>query len=454
MSLKSINPFTNQLIGESEELSDEKITDLLNRSAIAFEEWKRTDFNLRSGLMRKAADLLIVNKDKYSRTITLEMGKPVKEAVSEVEKCAWVCRYYSENAGEFLKTDIIDSGTYRSYVSYEPLGTILGIMPWNFPFWQVFRFAVPTIMAGNTSVLKHASNVQVCARLIEDLFRQAGFPGSVFANLAVSSSRVENIIANNVIKAVSLTGSEYAGQKVAEASGRNIKKSLLELGGSNAFIVLDDADIEKAVETGIKARMLNAGQSCIAAKRFIVHEKVSEEFISRFIEKAEKLIQGDPLDVQTEIGPLSSVSQAETIEKQVSESLSMGARLATGGIRDNAFYKPTVLLGVKPGMPVFDEEVFGPVAPIIVARDIHEAVSLANKTKFGLGVTVFTNDLAKAQELAPGFRDGAVFINELVKSDPRLPFGGTGRSGYGRELSFHGIREFVNVKTVYLNRLT
>jgi succinate-semialdehyde dehydrogenase/glutarate-semialdehyde dehydrogenase len=452
MSLKSINPYTNRVIEEFKEFSERKLEEILIQSGDAFEKWKRTESGYRKSLMSKVSGLLIENIKDYAGSITAEMGKPVSESKAEVEKCAWVCDYYARNAGIFLRNESVDTDADMSYVCYEPLGAILGIMPWNFPFWQVFRFAVPTLMAGNSVLLKHASNVQICARNIENIFTGSGFPLPVFRNLVIGSNRVGRIIENDVVKAVSLTGSEFAGQRVAETAGRKIKKTLLELGGSNAFVVLADADVEKAVEIGIKARMQNAGQSCIAAKRFIIHEKVSEKFIALFKEKLNELRLGDPTKEETNIGPLASIQQAETVEKQVRKSVKMGAMVIAGGDRDNAFFPPTLLIDVRPGMPVFDEEVFGPVAPITVARDIADAVALANQTKFGLGVSLFTNDLKKARELVHEFDDGAVFINSLVKSDPRLPFGGTKRSGFGRELAIHGIREFVNIKTVYIKK--
>jgi len=452
MSLKSINPYTNRVIEEFEEFSERKLEELLIQSGNAFEKWKRTKFGYRKSLMNKVSRLLTENNKEYAESITAEMGKPVSESKAEVKKCALVCDYYAKNAEFFLRNESVETDADMSYVCYEPLGTILGIMPWNFPFWQVFRFAVPTLMAGNTVLLKHASNVQICARHIENIFTGSGFPSSVFRNLVIGSNKVEKIIEHDFIKAVSLTGSEFAGQKVAETAGRNIKKTLLELGGSNAFVVLADADVEKAVEIGIKARMQNAGQSCIAAKRFIVHEKVSEKFIALFKEKLNNLHPGDPTKEETNLGPLASLQQAETVEKQVRKSVEMGARVMAGGNPDYALFPPTLLIDVRPGMPVFDEEVFGPVAPVIIAKDTAEAVALANQTKFGLGVSLFTNDLKKAKDLVLEFNDGAVFINDLVKSDPRLPFGGTKRSGFGRELAIHGIREFVNIKTVYFKK--
>jgi succinate-semialdehyde dehydrogenase/glutarate-semialdehyde dehydrogenase len=453
MSLKSINPYTNRIIEEFDEFSDRQLEDLVTQSGDAFKKWKKTSFAYRKSLMYKVSGLLVENIKEYAGAVTAEMGKPVSESIAEVEKCAWVCNYYADHAEDFLREEPASSDADISYVSYEPLGIVLGIMPWNFPFWQVFRFVVPTLMAGNTVLLKHASNVQICARNIENIFTRSGFPPSVFSNLVIGSSRVEKIIEHELVKAVSLTGSEFAGQKVAECAGRKIKKTLLELGGSNAFIVLADADLEKAVETGIKARMQNAGQSCIAAKRFIVHEKVSEKFISLFKEKMKELRHGDPMDKEINLGPLANIEQAETVAKQVRESVEMGARVISGGSPDNTYYPPTLVLDVRPGMPLFDEEVFGPVAPVIIAKDTSEAIELANQTKFGLGVSLFTNDLKKAAELVPEFNDGAVFINALVKSDPRLPFGGTKQSGYGRELAIHGIREFVNIKTVYIRKI-
>ena len=452
MSLKSVNPYSNQVTEEFEEYSESTLDKILIESGDAFQKWKRTSFSHRESLMMNASRLLIKNAMKYAESITAEMGKPLYESKAEVEKCAWVCEYYAENAENFLKRESVETDADISYYYYEPLGTILGIMPWNFPFWQVFRFAVPTIMAGNTVLLKHASNVQICARHIENVFTEAGFPSSVFRNLVIGSEKVQGILENESIRGVSLTGSEYAGRKVAETAGRKLKKSLLELGGSNAFVVLEDADLEKAVKIGVTARMQNAGQSCIAAKRFIVHEKIHDKFIALFREELKKIRSGDPSDENTSMGPLAGTEHAKTVEAQVRRSLEMGALVIEGGLRENSFFQPTLIVNVKPGMPVFDEEVFGPVAPVIITGSTEEAILLANQTKFGLGVSLFTRDIKKAGELLPEFDDGAVFINSLVKSDPRLPFGGTKQSGYGRELSIHGIREFVNVKTIYIKK--
>jgi succinate-semialdehyde dehydrogenase / glutarate-semialdehyde dehydrogenase len=450
MKLKSINPYNGKVLDEFEEMSDTELQSVIERSGKAFDHWRLTDTDLRSSMIRKVASILQSNAELYASAITEEMGKPLAEARAEVEKCAWVCNYYAENAPSFLKEEEIITDAGLSYVKYEPLGVILGIMPWNFPFWQVIRFAAPTLLAGNTILLKHASNVQRCAGLIEQVFAQAGFPGDVFRNLITGSARMEKVIANDIVKAVSLTGSESAGRSVASVAGKYLKKCLLELGGNNAFIVLEDADVVKAAEAGIKARMMNCGQSCIAAKRFIIHHKSADRFTNLFLNKLGKLRSGDPSDKETTIGPLSSVQQAEIVEDQVKRSVSMGARVLTGGVRNGAFYSPSVVVDVGPGMPLFDEEVFGPVAPFIVAGSDDEAISLACDTRFGLGVTIFTNDTEKAAGLSSRFSDGAVFINEHVKSDPRLPFGGTGISGYGRELSIQGIREFVNVKTIYI----
>lgn len=452
MILKSINPFTSKVIKEFEEYSEEKVENLLHESAESFDKWKKTDLEYRSLLMTNVAELLRANLNEYSEAITSEMGKPIKESRAEVEKCIWVCEYYAKHAKRFLATETIETDAYKSYVSYEPLGTILGIMPWNFPFWQAFRFCSPTLMAGNTVLLKHASNTQICAKHIEDIFENSGFPAGVFRNLVIGSERVENIIKHETIKAVSLTGSESAGRKVAATAGGAIKKTLLELGGSNAFIVLDDADVKNAVQIGVKARFLNAGQSCLAAKRFIIHRKVSEEFIKLFLHEIKKMKSGDPSKEETELGPLAGIQHAETIEYQVKRSTDMGANLLFGGIRDKAFFQPSLVTNVSPGMPLFDEEVFGPVASVTIVENTAEAIALANATDFGLGVALFTSNLKKAGDLVSQFEDGAVFINALVKSDPRLPFGGTKRSGYGRELADNGIKEFVNIKTVYFNQ--
>lgn len=447
--MKSINPFSNKPIAEYPEYKNYEISEILNKAVDAFISWKNTSFEVRINLILKVAEKLRINKDIYARTITLEMGKPVSESKAEVEKCAWVCEYYAENAEKHLEPEIINTEARHSRVQYEPLGPILGIMPWNFPFWQVFRFLAPNIMAGNVTLLKHASNVQGCARHIEDIFNECNYPTGVFQNVVISSSGVKEIIEHSSIKAVTLTGSEYAGSTVASQAGKCIKKTVLELGGSNAFIVLDDANIDEAVREGVTARMMNCGQSCIAAKRFIVHNSVYNDFVKKFSNAIKKLVVGNPLEEKTQIGPLSSLAQAKEVEKQVNDSLKQGAKIETGGTRNECFYLPTVLTNVTAETTVFKEEVFGPVAPVIGFNTDEEAVQLANSSEFGLGATIFTNSFERAEKLIPEIEDGAVFINSLVKSDPRLPFGGTKKSGYGRELSLLGIREFVNAKTVF-----
>jgi succinate-semialdehyde dehydrogenase/glutarate-semialdehyde dehydrogenase len=450
MRIQSTNPFTNTLLEEFETFSSEKVATLVEQAERTFSSWRRTDFAHRCRLMKKAASIMRDKKATYARTITLEMGKPIRESVSEVEKCAWTCEFYAENAEKFLRDIVIETDADKSYVIHQPLGAILAIMPWNFPFWQVVRFAAPALMAGNVGLLKHASNVTRCALHIEDIFQEAGFPEGVFQSLILESGKITSLIENPVIKAVTLTGSEKAGAEVAAAAGKNIKKSVLELGGSNAFVVLDDADIEQAATVGVQARMINTGQSCIAAKRFIIMEKVADKFLEAFRKKLGALRAGDPLESTTEIGTLARIDLAEQLESQVNKSIAMGAKLLMGGNRDQAKYTPAILTGVKPGMPAFDEELFGPVAPFTVVKTEDEALAMANHTKFGLGTTICTTNRLKAEKFIENIEDGSVFINALVKSDPHLPFGGTKRSGYGRELSEYGIKEFVNIKTVYI----
>lgn len=450
MALKSINPFTNEIIKEYEEDNMQQIQDKLENASNAFAEWKFSDFKTRATNMVNITNILKANKEKYARLMTDEMGKPITESQAEIEKCSWVCSYYADNAPDFLQNENIETDAKHSYVSYDPLGTILAIMPWNFPFWQLFRFAAPALMAGNVALLKHASNVQGCSQAIRDIMHEAGYPDGVFQSLMISSGEVSKIIDDERIAAITLTGSEFAGAKVAETAGRNIKKTVLELGGNNAFIVLDDADIDKAVDIGVKARMQNGGQSCIAAKRFIIHEKVYDQYLERFVSKMKKIIPGDPASAETQLGPLASVDQAELVEKQVKDSVHKGAKLILGGQRDRALFEPTVIENMKPGMPVFDEEVFGPVASFLKTSNDLDCVKISNMSKYGLGATIFTSNTDRARKMIPHFQDGSVFINQLVKSDPRLPFGGTKKSGFGRELSHHGIKEFVNTKTVYI----
>lgn len=452
MYFQSINPYTQQVIENHRAHSAAETKDILEQSIISFNNWSQTSFAHRSALMHKAADILEKKVDTYSEMISQEMGKIIPEAKAEVLKCALVCRFYADNAENFLSPRHIKTDAASSYVQYDPLGTILAIMPWNFPFWQVFRFAAPTLMAGNTGILKHASNVFGCAKMIASVFEEAGFPDGVFQNLFIHHDQTEDVIAHDAIKAVTLTGSERAGSAVGMLAGKYLKKSLLELGGNNAFIVMEDADIARAVKTGLTARMMNAGQSCIAGKRFIIIGNAYKPFVEQFTQAASELQTGNQLDKNTKVGPLARVDLAEELQVQLQKSLKAGAKLLCGGVQKDALHHPTVIENVKPGMPAFDEETFGPLAAMIYAENMEEAIELANQSKYGLGVTIFTGNPQNAAKYARQFKDGAVFINELVKSDPRLPFGGTGRSGYGRELAQEGILEFVNVKTVYIAR--
>ncbi len=452
MTFKSINPYTGEQIAIYQKHSETEIEEILHQSTIAFNQWKNVSIAERSEMMLKAADLLKRNESKYAKTITLEMGKPISESTAEIQKCAWVCKYYAENAEKFLQSKTIETDAYKSYVRYDPQGTVFAIMPWNFPFWQVLRFAAPTLMAGNTALLKHASNVFGCATHIAELFEEAGFPKGAFQNLFIGHEDTELVVKNATVKAITLTGSERAGSSVATLAGKYLKKSLLELGGSNAFIVAEDADIDKAIEIGLKARMLNNGQSCIAAKRFILVGDAYERFVPKFREAVAKLKIGNPLEAGTQISVLAREDLAVDLENLIKKSVEMGAEILIGGNRKGAHYEPTILINVKSGMPAFDEETFGPMAAIIKAKTIDEALELAAQSKFGLGLTLFSEDIEKAQSYANKVEDGAYFINELVKSDPRLPFGGTKISGYGRELSQEGLLEFVNVKTVFVNK--
>lgn len=415
--------------------------------------WRNLSIQKRISFLPQLAQLLLENKEEYATCITTEMHKPISQAIAEVEKCALLCNYYYENAESFLATKYIETEASESFVTYEPLGVILGVMPWNFPFWQVFRFAVPTLIAGNTVVVKHASNVPKSAKLIQEIFEQAGFPKGSYQDLRISSDEVAKVIGNPIVKAVSLTGSEQAGIAVATEAGKHLKKCVLELGGSNAFIILEDANVEKAVATAVNARMQNAGQSCIAAKRFLVHKNIADEFVAKFKVALKNLKTGNPLDKETQIGSLARVDLAEELEVQVQKSIEMGAKLIAGGNRKDAFYEPTILTKVTTEMPVFNEETFGPVAAIITFKTIEEAIKLSNQSDFGLGVSIFTQDIDFIKTKISDFNEGAVFFNEMVKSDPRLPFGGVKKSGYGRELSEDGIKEFVNVKTVVINKL-
>ncbi len=450
MEFKSINPYNGQEIGRYTAQTEAETASMLAKAEETFSTWRAVPLFERAQLMAKAGQVLRDNIEEYAKMITLEMGKPISESRAEVNKCAWVCDYYADHAAEFLADDIIETDAQKSFVKHEPMGCVLAIMPWNFPFWQVFRFAAPTLTAGNTGMLKHAPNVFGCAEQIEGVFKKAGFPEGVFQNLIVHHDQTESVIAHDAIKAVTLTGSERAGSSVAEISGKYIKKSLLELGGNNAFIVWEDADIDQAVQTAITARMLNCGQSCIAAKRFILVGEVYDEFVSKFTEAVRALPSGDTMDDATKVGPLARKDLADQLQHQVQKSITAGAELLCGGNQTECYHEPTVLGNVTPGMPAFDEETFGPLAAMIRAKDIEEAFELSEMSKYGLGVTVCTTNIDKALSMSHRVSDGAYFINELVKSDPRLPFGGTKRSGYGRELAKDGMMEFLNHKTVYV----
>ncbi|MFA9390132.1 MAG: NAD-dependent succinate-semialdehyde dehydrogenase [Prolixibacteraceae bacterium] len=450
MKFKSINPYNGEPIGVHTALTPEELDEKLNRGMIAFQSWKEVPLSERCSLLKNAGQVLRNNVELYATMITQEMGKPISESRSEVNKCAWVCDYYAENAAAFLADEIIPTDAELSFVAHHPIGSVLAIMPWNFPFWQVFRFAAPTLTAGNTGLLKHAPNVFGCAKLIEEVFVKAGFPPDVFQNLIVHHDQTEQIVAHQSVKAVTTTGSERAGSAVAAIAGKYLKKSVLELGGNNAFIVWDDADIDAAIKTAVVARMLNCGQSCIAAKRFILVESIYDEFVSKFIEAIKLLKSENPLLESTDIGPLARPDLADQLHRQVNESVTQGAKLLYGGQQNGCHHEPTVLGDVLPGMPVFDQETFGPLAAMIKAENIDHAFELAENSKYGLGLTVCTRNTDKALGYASRVSDGAYFINELVKSDPRLPFGGTKQSGFGRELAKDGMMEFVNRKTIYM----
>jgi len=451
-TITTINPFTQEELKTYNLIKDVDLKQKLNLADKQFQSWKTTEIKDRSNLMSKAAELLIERKETYAKLMTEEMGKPITQGIAEIEKCAWVCDFYAKNAEDFLADQLIETDAEESFISYDPLGVILAIMPWNYPFWQVMRFAAPTLMAGNTALLKHASTTTQCALEIEKLFEDAGFPEGCFQTLLVSHDQIETIIGNDIVKAVSLTGSEGAGRKIAEIAGKNLKKVVLELGGNNACIVLKDADLDEHIDTMAWARMQNAGQSCIAAKRFIVVEDIYDEFLTKFKAKVESYVVGNPMEDKTEVATMASVSLAEEVEQQVKKSLDKGAKVVYGNKREDALYHPTILENVTAEMPVFKEEVFGPVAAIIKVKDEDEAYETASNSRFGLGSMVFTKNTDKAKKRIGEIADGAFFINELVKSDPRLPFGGTKASGYGRELSKEGIMEFVNVKTVYSSK--
>jgi succinate-semialdehyde dehydrogenase/glutarate-semialdehyde dehydrogenase len=453
MALLSVNPATEDVLQTFEEFSDQQVDSALQQAHDAQRAWRLSSFGERSARLQAVARVLRGQKSRLAALATTEMGKPIVEAEAEIEKCAWNCDFYAEHAATFLADEHVETNASESYVAFEPLGVVLAIMPWNFPFWQVIRFAAPALMAGNGAVLKHASNVPGCAMAIEEAFRAAGLPDGLFRTVLVPGSKVENLIGDPRIQAVTLTGSSEVGERVASAAGRHLKKQVLELGGSDPFIVLADADLDAAAATAVRARNQNNGQSCIAAKRFIVEEPVADQFTQKFAAAVKALRVGDPMQRETNVGPLARADLRDALSEQVERSVARGARTIVGGQPVNGkgfFYAPTVLDGVTEDMPAFREETFGPVAAIIRARDAQDAVRLANDTEYGLGAVVWTRDIQHAKELARRIEAGSVFINGMVASDPRLPFGGIKRSGYGRELGTYGIKEFVNIQTVWI----
>jgi succinate-semialdehyde dehydrogenase/glutarate-semialdehyde dehydrogenase len=454
MPIESINPANGKLLRTYDEMSASDVDAILERSHRAHLDWRVSAFADRSRLMRRAAQVLRDGAPGYARLMTEEMGKPIKDGRAEVEKCAWACDFYAEMAEEFLKPIPVATDATKSFVAFEPIGVVLAVMPWNFPFWQVFRFAAPAMMAGNAGVLKHASNVMGAALAIEEVFQEAGFQKDLFRSLVISGRQVARVIENPKVMAVTLTGSTPAGKAVASKAGEMLKKTVLELGGSDPYVILGDADLEEAVDICVRSRLINSGQSCIAAKRFIVLEKHAPTFEKRFVELMKAKKMGDPMEEDTVVGPQAREDLRDELHEQVRKSIEKGARLLLGGEvpkAPGAFYPPTVLAGVKKGMPAYDEELFGPVAAIISVADEDEAIRVANDSVFGLGAAVFTRDARRGEEIAQKhLHAGACFVNTFVKSDPRLPFGGIKESGYGRELADFGIREFVNIKTVYV----
>jgi succinate-semialdehyde dehydrogenase / glutarate-semialdehyde dehydrogenase len=452
--ITSLNPATGEEIRRYPEMTPDEVNAAINAAHEAYRSWRERSFSQRAAPMKQAAEILRERAGEYAVLMAEEMGKPVRDGRAEAEKCAWVCDYYADNAAAFLGREDVTTDASSSFVTFQPLGVVLAVMPWNFPFWQVFRFAAPALMAGNAAILKHASNVPGCALAIEEIFDDAGFPDHLFSSLLVGSSQVSAMIENPLVRAVTLTGSTPAGRAVAGRAGEMIKKTVLELGGSDPYIILDDADLDLAVTTCAYSRMINSGQSCIAAKRFIVTEKNRAEFERRFVAHMKSFRLGSPLDDETEVGPQARQDLRDDLHRQVEESVAAGARVLLGGEipeGPGAFYPPTVLTDVLPGMPAYDEELFGPVAAIIPVAGEAEAIQVANDSIFGLGAAVFTRDGARGERLAAeAIEAGNVFVNSFVKSDPRLPFGGIKESGYGRELSHYGIKEFVNIKTVYV----
>jgi succinate-semialdehyde dehydrogenase/glutarate-semialdehyde dehydrogenase len=446
------NPYNSAFLSQHQYITNDEAAQIVQLSHKTHTFWKDRTVTERLNFIKSLANALTKQQHLLAKQCTAEMGKPISQSVAEVQKCKTLCEYYLSNAEKFLASKKIDTDGSESYVVYESLGIILGVMPWNFPYWQVFRFAIPAIIAGNTVVVKHASNVAGCAIMIEELFKEAGFPDGVYKNLLISGSQVKDIIEHDAVKAVSLTGSEKAGASVASIAANQIKKAVLELGGSNALIICEDADLDDAVSVAVNARFQNAGQSCIAAKRFFVHSSIFDAFIEKFTKAVSALKSGDTLDEDTYMGPLARIDLAKDVEEQVNKSVAMGAKLLLGGKRTDAFYEPAILIDVTTEMPIFKEEVFGPAVPVLPFTTFEEAVALSNKTDFGLGVSIFTKDVESLKTKLHLFEEGAVFINAMVKSDPALPFGGVKRSGYGRELAEDGIKEFVNIKTIYIKQ--
>jgi succinate-semialdehyde dehydrogenase/glutarate-semialdehyde dehydrogenase len=454
MSIISVNPANGKIIKKYKAHTLQQVEQKIKQTHNAWLSWRESSHDERKRLLSSMAGILQSRKNELATLMALEMGKPVNHGIAEIEKCASVCQYYATNGATYLNDQIIETDASKSYISFQPIGVVLAIMPWNFPFWQVFRFLAPALAAGNCGVLKHASNVPGCALAIEEIVKEAGFPDDVFQTLLVNSASVEKIIESPFIKAVTITGSTNAGKQVAQKAGSLIKKTVLELGGSDAYIILEDADLEKAVEACVNSRMINSGQSCIAAKRFVVVKSVEKEFIGLFLNKMKAKKVGDPLNADTDIGPQARTDLRNELHKQVKLSVKKGAKCMLGGTLPKGkgtFYPPTILTKVKPGMPAYDEELFGPVAAIIRANDEADAIRIANDSNFGLGAAVFTKNKEKGERIASTqLQAGACFVNALVKSDPRLPFGGIKQSGYGRELGLFGIHEFVNIKTVFV----
>jgi succinate-semialdehyde dehydrogenase/glutarate-semialdehyde dehydrogenase len=453
MAIATVNPATGEIIKTFTPLTGPQIDEKIRRAEETFRSYRWSSFSDRAKWMLQAARILETEQDRFGRLMTLEMGKPIKAAKAEALKCAWVCRYYAENAERFLTDIEMKTDSPRSDVHFQPLGPILAVMPWNFPFWQLFRFAAPALMAGNVALLKHASNVPQCALAIEEIFKRAGFPEGVFQTLLVGSEKVADLIDDPRVRAATLTGSVGAGKAIGGEAGRRIKKTVLELGGSDPFIIMPSADLNEAVQTAVQARTINNGQSCIAAKRFIVADAIADRFEGQFVEAMERLKIGDPMDEKTEIGPLATADQVKILDEQIRTSLSAGSRLLTGGKpidRPGFFYAPTVLTDIPKESPAYREELFGPVASLFRVADIDQAIGLANDTLFGLGCSVWTNDRVERSRFIDEIEAGMIFVNAMVASDPRLPFGGVKQSGYGRELSEFGIREFVNIKTVVI----